>query len=316
MDNQNNLELLININQINQFDEIINKYDLLKPNYLQIVENNIKYTELIDNAMYADENLIKQNIDNVKHDTQILSNIGKYLLKEVNHLSNFYKEYDNFNSKIEFYPEMSLEKLDKSIKLFMKDINELNEISNKFGEVNLKNKLVKRFVDLVITGEVDKDIIGDVFSYNIYNSILNKFLNEYPQVTEYNLDPDDYIEEYEELEDKLKENMIQDYLKEVYKKLQKNNDDERIVEQKEEWDSKSLTNNFVPIKEALNNYSDYILANKPVFMMGIEDVPIFLTESYENTFDYVIFEKNEDYNELELIPLLLRSNNKIIMLGE
>ena len=50
--------------------------------------------------------------------------------------------------------------------------------------------------------------------------------------------------------------------------------------------------------------------------MGIEDVPIFLTESYENTFDYVIFEKNEDYNELELIPLLLRSNNKIIMLGE
>ena len=50
--------------------------------------------------------------------------------------------------------------------------------------------------------------------------------------------------------------------------------------------------------------------------MGIEDVPIFLTESYENIFDYVIFEKNGDYNELELIPLLLRSNNKIIMLGE
>ena len=57
-----------------------------------------------------------------------------------------------------------------------------------------------------------------------------------------------------------------------------------------------------------------MLSLKPIFSCGMNEV-YDLLKNYESAFDYILLEKDNTLNEFELISLLLRSKNKIILLN-
>ena len=56
------------------------------------------------------------------------------------------------------------------------------------------------------------------------------------------------------------------------------------------------------------------MGNKKVFMVDMPTVYEYLDNSFESTFDYVILGDINEFANLEVLSLMLRSKNRIIRL--
>ena len=158
--------------------------------------------------------------------------------------------------------------------------------------------------------EINK--IPEIFKYTVYSYILNKFYEEFPEVKGKTLDYNKYRKEVEKIDKQINKSQFNQVLNDVYSNLHKKGNPELILSQKESLNQKINHKKLGTIKELLNEFKDYILSVKPVFMMDINQFYEYISNGYESLFDYVILDKNFEFEELDSLALFLRSKNKLI----
>ena len=322
-------ESIINLNELNRYIDLNNNFDEIKAeinsfnkkfgsihskyfesdeDIYETLENNIKFTELIDYNIIEDEPLIKFKLSDEYDNIENLYQCYKNILSQINDIHQFYQKHESLEVPNElFNKNTSFDDL-KSI---IYDIKMEFYLYNQFNNKNYNN-LVKLFMDLYLDGSVKKEDISNVLYYNVYNEIYKEFLNRYPEFLNKNLDYRAYEHKLEEItisERKYKYNKLMYDIYKTPQELVVKTKNEKLLLNKEIED-----NELKNIEIALTNFKDCIMANKRIFILNYESVIRYLSNSYENTFNYVILDNSKNISNFELLSLLLRSKNKIIKL--
>ena len=155
-------------------------------------------------------------------------------------------------------------------------------------------------------------MIGHVFSYNLYNSVLNSFLDDFENIDEEHILTSYYNDRYEEVYLKIKDKEVNQFKQSIYLKLKELNQNNHIKKQKKDWNLKISKGESIPNNKLLTDYKDYIFSNKRIFMINIELIPIVLDQTFENYFDYVLICSKDDIDAIYNLPVFLRTKNKLI----
>ena len=255
--------------------------------------------------MFADENVIKSNLDITSELTELMD-IYYSLLKDIYKISEFYIKYPYFKlDQNSFSYEISFETLNNNMDIFEQDLIDINHISKL-------NPIVLSLIRQSNNQNIEFNKISNIFKYNIYNYILNDFYENFPEVKGKNLDYHKYKKEIDKIDKEINKNQFNQVLTEVYGNLHQKGNNELILNQKNLLNQKINNKKLGTIKEILNDFKEYILSVKPVFMMDINQFYEYISREYESLFDYVILDKNFEFEELDTLTLFLRSKNKLI----
>ena len=290
---------------------ILDKYQIDKKN-INAIENHVKYTELIDFNIFNDELLIKNNLVVIKNDFKILCNINSYLLKQIDYIDEFYGMFKCFETPEELFDsKKTIENVNNLITIFKQDFNKLKKFA-KNTDIDVTDSNVKNYIKLWKSGKINKDLIGHVFSYNLYNSVLNSFLDDFENIDEEHILTSYYNDRYEEVYLKIKDKEVNQFKQSIYLKLKELNQNNHIKKQKKDWNLKISKGESIPNNKLLTDYKDYIFSNKRIFMINIELIPIVLDQTFENYFDYVLICSKDDIDAIYNLPVFLRTKNKLI----
>lgn len=290
---------------------ILDKYQIDKKN-INTIENHVKYTELIDFNIFNDELLIKNNLAVIKNDLKILCNINSYLLKQIDYIDEFYGMFKCFETPEELFDsKKTIENVNNLITIFKQDFNKLKKFA-KNTDIDVTDSNVKNYIKLWKSGKINKDLIGHVFSYNLYNSVLNSFLDDFENIDEEHILTSYYNDRYEEVYLKIKDKEVNQFKQSIYLKLKELNQNNHIKKQKKDWNLKISKGESIPNNKLLTDYKDYIFSNKRIFMINIELIPIVLDQTFENYFDYVLICSKDDIDAIYNLPVFLRTKNKLI----
>lgn len=307
---------IVNLNELNDksFEDILEKYKLDECS-IETIINYIKYSELIDFNVFEDENLIKSNLPVIINDLEILLDVNSYLLKQVDYIEDFYDIFKCFKPSLDLFEKRDIATLTKLIARFKDDFNRLERHDESY-DIKISDMNLKNYYNYWQSGEIKKDDINDVFSYNFYNSILNSFLDEYENIAEEYIVTSYYKNKYKEILFEIKKRASDQFKQSIYLKLNELNHSDTIVKQKEELTSKLSNNELYSIKSALSDYKDYIFANKRVSMINLESLPLIFDKTFEKFFDYAIVFNKEDVDELCYLSVFLRTKNNLIIVGK
>ena len=322
-------ESIINLNELNKYIDLNNNFDEIKAeinifnkkfgsihskyfesdeDIYETLENNIKFTELIDYNIIEDESLIKFKLSDEYENIENLYQCYKNILSQINDIYKLCQKHESLEVPNELFDKnTSFDDIKSIIYDIKMEFNLYNRYNNK-----KYNDFVKLFMDLYLDGKVKKEDISSVLFYNVFNGIYKEFLNIYPEFLNKNLDYRDYELKLQDIIISERNYNYNKLMYDIYKTPQ-----ELVVKTKSE---KSLLNKELEdyglknIEVTLTTFKECIMANKRIFIMNYESVIRYLSNSYENAFNYVILENSKNISNFELLSLLLRSKNKIIKL--
>ena len=247
-------------------------------------------------------------------DLKILSQINAYLFKQLDFIGKFYEKFKCFETPKELVDSKKyISNMKNLIIVFKRDFNILEKYTQSSHE-NISDFNIKNYFNLWKSGKIKKEVISDVFSYNLYNSILNSFLEEFEYIDEEHIASSYYEDKYNEIHLKIKEIESNQFKQSIYLKLNEFNQNNNVKKQKDDWALKISNCELISINEALTNYKDYIFSNKRIFMINFELLPLILNQTFENFFDYALISINDNIDELCNLSVLLRTKNKLITL--
>ena len=270
---------------------LINKYSISPNNMLNDIEKKVKYSELIN------EGIISRNYDESKliimrNDITILIGISKYLKKLLFYISTFYSKYECFDLTVDsFNLNNSIFELKTSFDKFCNDLDKLT-MYKTFLEYSYTNEDEKFFIDLVSSKKVDKDIVCDIFMFNVCNYALNNFLKESIFTEDSEINIENIKQEFSSLNEKLGENSEDQFINLIKMCSVNLNKNEVIMQQKIDLKNKLENINLDSIFEILKEYKQLITANRRIFMIDEESIHNLYDINYIHDFDYVI--KNDE----------------------
>ena len=296
MDYQSTLSSLRGVkNKYFESDDIFNE-----------IINHIKYTELIDNDLFEDEEVVKSNIINVINDLNKLNEKYYSILKDIHLINKFYDIFPFFKlNEYSFNHNLTFEILNNYLNIFKTDLNNLKDMLNI-------NSIVKGFIKEALNYNIDKNKIKGIFNYNVYNTLLNNFYEEYPNLKDVDLDYNIYKNEIDKIDSEINKNKFNQVLADIYSNFYEFYQNEKVINQKESFNHLINDNKLGTIKTILNDFKEYILAVKPIFLMDINQFYEYISNEYESSFDYVILDKNFEFEDLDQLCIFLRSKNKLI----
>lgn len=292
--------------RLNDLNDIYKEYFSENEDVLTVLKSHIAFTEIIENKLVEDEKFIKSNLKEISSQLNELKEIYDSLLINLYNLNDFYLKYPYFNlNENSFIHEISFETLKNNINIFEEDLIDMNQISNL-------NPITISLITQSCQQNIDINKVPKIFKYNIYSYILNKFYEEFPEVKGKTLDYNKYRKKVEKIDKQINKSQFNQVLNDVYSHLHKKGNTELILTQKESLNQKINDKQLGTIKEILDEFKDYILSVKPIFMMDIDQFYEYISNGYESLFDYVILDKNFEFVELDTLTLFLRSKNKLI----
>lgn len=292
--------------KLSSLEDIKNKY-FESNDYLTELKYHIEYTELIDNKLFDDEDVIKSNFIIFSKDLNKLNELYNSILNNIYKIASFYEEYSFFKlNKYSFNHKLTFDTLLTYLDIFNQDLDDLNYIMNI-------DSIIKSFIFNIDAENMSRYQICDLFNYNVYNNILNNFYEEFPEFKGENLNPDYYNKNLKKADDKININNMDNILSRIYSNFnQQFINDSEIQKQKEEFNKLMSNHSLSTIRETLNEFKEYFLATKPIFMMDINQFYEYISNKFESSFDYIVIDKNFDFEELDLLSLFFRSKNKLI----
>ena len=115
--------------RLDDLKDIYHKYFDKNDNLIRALKNHIALSEIIDNKLFADENVIKSNLDITSELTELMD-IYYSLLKDIYKISEFYIKYPYFKlDQNSFSYEISFETLNNNMDIFEQDLIDINHIS-------------------------------------------------------------------------------------------------------------------------------------------------------------------------------------------
>ena len=292
--------------RLNDLDDISQEYFSENEDVLTVLKSHVAFTEIIENKLFEDEEFIKSNLKEISNELNQLKDIYDSTLINIYKINDFYLKYPYFNlNQNSFIHEISFETLKNNLDIFEQDLMDMNQTTNL-------NPITISLISQSTEKNIEINKIPEIFKYTVYSYILNKFYEEFPEVKGKTLDYNKYRKEVEKIDKQINKSQFNQVLNDVYSNLHKKGNPELILSQKELLNQKINHKKLGTIKELLNEFKDYILSVKPVFMMDINQFYEYISNGYESLFDYVILDKNFEFEELDSLALFLRSKNKLI----
>ena len=292
--------------RLNDLDDIRQEYFSENDDVLTVLKSHIAFTEIIENKLFEDKVFIKSNLKKISSELNELKDIYDSILINIHKINDFYLKYPYFKlNQNSFIHEISLETLENNLDILEEDLIDMNQTSKL-------NPITISLISQSSEQSIDVNKIPEIFKYNIYNYILNKFYEEFPEMRGKTLDYNKYRKEVEKIDKQINKSQFNQVLNDVYSNLHKKGNPELILSQKELLNQKINNKKLGTIKEILDEFKDYILSVKPIFMMDINQFYEYISNGYESLFDYVILDKNFEFEELDTLSLFLRSKNKLI----
>lgn len=294
----------------NKFKNILNKYGIdLNEDFDKHISDCVNYSELIDENIILNVPLVTNNLYKFYSDIEYLYSIYKYLLKQLRVIFKFYEKYDFLNcDKSLFNANISFNEFKKLIETFNNDL----ELILNFNQENYEN-LVKFYMNLILNNKIEIKDFENIYFYNVYNSILTSFYNDFDNFKGKNLNYKDYELKLNQIVSDSWKNQYNSYMQDIFKKPIELNKQDHILNQKVPLINEIDKNDITGIKVLLNYFKDYITSNKRIFIMDYSSLFEYLDNSFENEFDYVIVnDENIPSKFLYMLPLILRSKHKII----
>jgi len=294
-------------------DSNLQKYFQSDENIVKSIDINLKYTELIKYGILPVDSIefILDDFDKVLMLCKHLIDVSYYVIKELSYIIDFYNSFDLFEIDSDLLKiDGDFYNIKKLINNFEIDIEKLVDFKKNYISFNILNMDVKNFIKFAFDNKFKENQIEPVFWFNVYNCLLNNFLNDYNQIDE-NKILGRYESEFDEINGKLVCDKEQLLVQHIYSKPLELNNNEKAIHQKENLINIRDNGDVGQIKSILTKYKDFIIANNRIFLIDMGLVSQVLDESYENHFDYVIITQDFHY-DLDRLSLLLRSKNKLI----
>ena len=296
-------------NKIKYFFQKINRAINKKNSTLIEYESKISSLENIEEKYFESNDFIKE-MDENKFEELIneLNNLNLLFLslsKNIIEIREFYTKYTCFElSNHSFNSNLPFTSLKNYLKTFEKNLNDLSKLTKC-------SSAVKSFISEILTQKKDMDNIIEIFNYNVYNSILNNFYKVYPFIEGENLNYRVYKDNLDKLDNQIKKNKFYQNLNELWGNESKLNKNEEFIKQKELFNQKLTNQTLRSVKDTLSEFKMYIMVNKPMFIMDINQVYEYMSNKYKYSFDYVIVDDNFEF-EISKLSLFLKSKNKLI----
>ena len=314
--NNENIEKLLKLDissQLNYYESQLSSLNKLREKYianddyvLQELKSHLAFTELVDNNIFEDKKLIKSNLKEICMDLDDLNNIYYLILRDICIISDFYKNYNFLElDQNSFNYTILLDKLEENLERFEKDLDDLNEINNL-------DSFIISFIRQVNAQNINLNNIYGIFNYNIYNYLLNKFYEDFPEMKNKDLNYNNYLKKLKSIDKQISKDKFDKILTEIYGNIHEKRNEKIVVEQKASLTQKITNKSIGTIKETLNEYKEYIINEKRVFMMDIRQFYEYISNQFESEFDYIILDKNFEFEELDTLALYFRSKNKLI----
>ena len=277
-------------------EQILNSYkhyfneNTDKKEFINKLENNIKYSELVDNEILSDFNY-NSNLVFLISKTELLLDYSKYLKKQLVIISNFYSKYDCFDlDSKRFIPVTSFDNLNIYFEEFLSDLNKVVKFE-KYMNMKFDDPNANSYVELMSSNKLDYEI-EDVFYFNYYNQLWHKFLKEYPFIDESKLRPIDYKKDLEEINNRIGSNESERFLHTIEFHIDQLNKNEIVLNQKKELSFKINSVDDSQIFDILKEFKEFVFANRRLFMIDEKSIPQLSSINYIQEFDYIIT-KNE-----------------------
>lgn len=308
-------------NRIIYFLQKINKgIDKFISQKLKLTKLNINSTLMeYESKLSSLEDIEKKYFESNEFINELQDNQCDELINELNNLkilyssllydtfkiNKFYSKYTCFElNNTSFNHNLTFKSLKNHLITFEVNLNNLSKLVKK-------SSIVKSFISEMIDQGKDMVNITGIFNYNVYNIILNEFYNNYPDIEGQNLDYTVYKKNLVKINKQIEKNKFYQNLNELWGDESKINKNKKYMFQKELFNKRISNKKLGTIKETLTKFKMYIIANKPLFMMDINQFYEYLGNIYDSSFDYVIIDKYYDFEEISQLSLLFRSD-KII----
>ena len=266
---------------------IIKKYSNENFELFSSILNNIEYSELIDNDIFVDDKK-RLNLFLLKNQIDYLIKLSKYLKKRLYPISKFYKNYPFFElDQYSFNTNIDFNELVNSFDMFCSDLKKLGKYK-EFVQYSYNNENVKFFIGLALSQKVKKNMISDVFQFNVYKKLLDNFLHEFDFTDEEKLDVKDYINKINSINNTLGESNLSQFINQIKFSPIIFNNNETVLKQKDELVSKIANDDLDSILDIFKKYIDLIMANRRIFLISEESLSILYDIGYIDEFDYIV----------------------------
>ena len=294
-DLNNSLKEYLKNNSI-ELEQILNSYEhyfnevVDEKEFINNLENNIKYSELVDNEILSDLNY-NSNLIFLINKTELLLDYSRYLKKQLFFISNFYSKYDCFElDSNKFTPYTKFDNLNNYFEEFLSDLNKVFNFE-KYIDIKFDDPNTNFYAELSSSNKLDCNI-EDVFYFNYYNQLWDNFLNEYSFIDESKLKPIDYKKDFEEINARIGSNESEKFLQTISLHIGELNKNELVLEQKKELSFRIDNNDNSQIFDILKEFKEFVFANRRLFMIDEKSIPQLSSINYIQEFDYIIT-KNE-----------------------
>ena len=266
---------------------IIKKYSNENFELFSSILNNIEYSELIDNDIFVDDKK-RLNLFLLKNQIDYLIKLSKYLKKRLYPISKFYKNYPFFElDQYSFNTNIDFNELVNSFDMFCSDLKKLGKYK-EFVQYSYNNENVKFFIGLALSQKVKKNMISDVFQFNVYKKLLDNFLHEFDFTDEEKLDVKDYINKINSINNTIGESNLSQFINQIKFSPIIFNNNETVLKQKDELVSKIANDDLDSILDIFKKYIDLIMANRRIFLISEESLSILYDIGYIDEFDYIV----------------------------
>ncbi len=290
-DLNNSLKEYLKNNSI-ELEQILNSYEhyfnevVDEKEFINNLENNIKYSELVDNEILSDLNY-NSNLIFLINKTELLLDYSRYLKKQLFFISNFYSKYDCFElDSNKFTPYTKFDNLNNYFEEFLSDLNKVFNFE-KYIDIKFDDPNTNFYAELSSSNKLDCNI-EDVFYFNYYNQLWDNFLNEYSFIDESKLKPIDYKKDFEEINARIGSNESEKFLQTISLHIGELNKNELVLEQKKELSLKIDNIDNSQIFDILKEFKEFVFANRRLFMIDEKNIPQLSSINYIQEFDYII----------------------------
>lgn len=290
-DLNNSLKEYLKNNSI-ELEQILNSYEhyfnevVDEKEFINNLENNIKYSELVDNEILSDLNY-NSNLIFLINKTELLLDYSRYLKKQLFFISNFYSKYDCFElDSNKFTPYTKFDNLNNYFEEFLSDLNKVVNFE-KYIDIKFDDPNTNFYAELSSSNKLDCNI-EDVFYFNYYNQLWDNFLNEYSFIDESKLKPIDYKKDFEEINARIGSNESEKFLQTISLHIGELNKNELVLEQKKELSLKIDNIDNSQIFDILKEFKEFVFANRRLFMIDEKNIPQLSSINYIQEFDYII----------------------------
>ena len=268
-------------------NDIIKKYSNENFEFFNSILDNIEYSELIDNDLFVDDKK-RLNLFLLKNQIDYLIQLSKYLKKRLYSISKFYKNYPFFElDQYSFNTNIDFNDLVNSFDMFCNDLKKLGKYK-EFVQYSYNDENVEFFIGLALSQKVKKNMISDTFQFNVYKKLLDNFLHEFDFTDEEKLDVKYYTNKINSINSTIGESNVSQFINMIKFYPIKFNDSETVLKQKDELVSKIANDDFDSILDIFKRYKDLIIANRRIFMISEDSLPILHDMGYIDEFDYIV----------------------------